>query len=246
MNTAMGQLRRNSYQTIQQPNQNLFSSSTLSIVPTSVFGRNFFQPQSLNSNPSTTTTNVFNDRATILYRPQTSVILNDGQVKQGECPKTRPAGNGYYTFKQYEGIWYKRYRSRVRSGEPFFKCAWIDYIDQGDNHIFIMDNLQNNRTGDWFRQNATTEVWPNDPTTWTSTLSSVAVIYSCSPTSDNGHQGIGNIYTRSPTTPLSKSYVDFLFDIFYQNGIYDTLPLHYVDQDNCMGENLPKPRFSMI
>lgn len=101
----MGQLRRNSYQTIQQPNQNLFSSSTLSIVPTSVFGRNFFQPQSLNSNPSTTTTNVFNDRATILYRPQTSVILNDGQVKQGECPKTRPAGNGYYAFKQVTPVY---------------------------------------------------------------------------------------------------------------------------------------------
>lgn len=33
------------------------------------------------------------------------------------------------------------------------------------------------RTGEWFRQNATTEVWPNDPTTWTSTLASKFVCF---------------------------------------------------------------------
>ncbi|XP_075680910.1 uncharacterized protein LOC113798362 isoform X2 [Dermatophagoides pteronyssinus] len=256
----MGQIR-NSYQVIQQSTNQQNQLLSSSIISSSIFNRNFLKPSSLSYN-RLNTKNLFNDRATILYRPQTSIILNDGQVKEGECPQTRPARNGYYTFKQYEGIWFKRYRSRVRQGEPFFKCAWIDYIDQGNNNIFIMDNLQNNRTGEWFRQNATTEVWPNDPTTWTSTLANgvrfdthliyydgnlgVAVIYSCSPTSDNGHQGIGNIYTRSPTTPLSKSYVDFLLDIFYQNGIYDTLPLHFVDQDNCKEENLPKPRYNMI
>lgn len=54
--------------------------------------------------------------------------------------------------------------------------------------------------------------------------------------------GIGNIYTRSPTTPLSKPYVEFLLDIFYQNGIYDVLPLHFVNQNVCTGEQLPAPK----
>lgn len=54
--------------------------------------------------------------------------------------------------------------------------------------------------------------------------------------------GIGNIYTRSPTTPLSKPYVEFLLDIFYQNGIYDVLPLHFVNQNVCTGEQIPAPK----
>ena len=89
----MGQIR-NSYQVIQQltnqQNQQLSSS---------IFNRNFLNPLSLSYN-RLNTKNLFNDRATILYRPQTSIILNDGQVKEGECPQTRPARNGYYTFKQ--------------------------------------------------------------------------------------------------------------------------------------------------
>lgn len=200
--------------------------------------------------------NIFNDQVRIMYRPQTPVVFNDGQEKEGDCPVTRPA-TGYSTFKQYEGIWFKRYRSRVRTGEPFFKCAYIDYIEQGRNQVFIMDHLQNNVTGEWARQNATSEVWANDPSVWTSTMPNgakfdthlifydgnqgVAVIYSCMK-SANGHRGIGNIYTRSPSTPLSKQYVDFLLDIFHQNGIYDVLPLHFVDQTVCANQNLPAPR----
>ena len=81
----------------------------------------------------------------ILYRPQTPVEFNDGQEKKGDCPVTRPTTNGYSSFKQYEGIWFKRYRSRVRPGEPFFKCAWIDYVLRPDGReMDISDNLLNN------------------------------------------------------------------------------------------------------
>lgn len=114
------------------------------------------------SGPQIAKKNVFNDRATILYKPQTAIVANVGQDKQGACPITRHAGHGYTSFKQvysnlidhkqsfnfccmqYQGLWFKRYRSQVRPGEPFFKCAWIDYVDQGNNNIFIMDHLQNN------------------------------------------------------------------------------------------------------
>jgi len=125
------------------------------------------QQQQQSSHPWITGTNggnIFNDRGQILYKPQTPIVLNDGQEKEGDCPVTRPT-TGYSSFKQvcsmidthipvflhltpptqYEGIWFKRYRSRVRVGEPFFKCAWIDYMDQGNNNIFISDNLQNNQ-----------------------------------------------------------------------------------------------------
>lgn len=101
------------------------------------------RPQSVAST-ATASRNVFNDRATILYKPQTTIDINDGQAMPGRCPVTRPATGGYTSFRQYEGLWFKRYRSRVRPDEPFFKCAWIDYVDQGNNHIFISDNLQNN------------------------------------------------------------------------------------------------------
>ena len=43
--------------------------------------------------------NIFNQRATILYKPQTPIILNDGQEKEGDCPVTRPA-SGYSSFRQ--------------------------------------------------------------------------------------------------------------------------------------------------
>ncbi|KAJ6223823.1 hypothetical protein RDWZM_002368 [Blomia tropicalis] len=243
---SLGQIR-SFYQASQPQSLNSFQSglNTLSPIATSI-------PAS----GSSINRNIFNDANRILYKPQTAVVYNDGQEKEGDCPVVRPA-SGYTSFKQYEGLWFKRYRSRVREGEPFFKCAWIDYIDQGTKDIFITDNLLNNVTNEWFRQNATTEVWSNDPTTWTSTMPNgarfdthliyydgnqgLAVIYSCMKTA-NGHRGIGNIYTRSPKTPLSSSYVNFLLDIFYQNGIYDVLPLHFVNQDVCEGENLPFPR----
>ncbi|UXI20713.1 allergen [Sarcoptes scabiei] len=236
----------------------LISFTKLLTLISLVNGQSFYQAQSSSSLLSVLNANknIFNDRATILYRPQTSIVFNDGQDKPGECPITRPASN-YDSFKQYEGIWYKRYRSRVRPDEPFFKCAWIDYEDQGRPEIFISDNLKNNQTDEWFRQNATTTVWSNDPTTWTSVMPSganfdthliyfdgdlgVAVIYSCQAI-PNGHRGIGNIYTRSPDTPLSQSYVDFLLDIFYQNGIYDVMPLHFVDQSNCLSQDRPSNR----
>lgn len=87
---VMGQMR-NSYQTrIQQPKFSMLPSSN-------VFNRNLLIKS---SNKLTTENNIFNDRATILYRPQTSIILNDGQTKPGECPKTIPTRNGYYTFRQ--------------------------------------------------------------------------------------------------------------------------------------------------
>lgn len=56
------------------------------------------QPSSLGRtvNP---VSNIFNDRARIMYRPQTAVVFNDGQEKEGDCPITRPA-SGYSTFKQ--------------------------------------------------------------------------------------------------------------------------------------------------
>ena len=43
--------------------------------------------------------NIFNDRATIMYKPQTAIVFNDGQEKEGDCPVTRPA-TGYSSFKQ--------------------------------------------------------------------------------------------------------------------------------------------------
>jgi hypothetical protein len=45
--------------------------------------------------------------------------------------------------------------------------------------------------------------------------------------------GIGNIYTRAPDTPLSDSFVNHLYDIYFQNGIYDVLPLHEIKHDDC-------------
>lgn len=68
----------------------------------------------------------------------------------------------------------------------------------------------------------------------------VAVIYSCSQTSATEYKAVGSIYVRSPSLVMPQSYVDFLFDIFYQNGLYNVMPLHRVDQDRC--ENMPRPR----
>lgn len=75
-------------------------------------GRSFYQvvqpqvptgpqlPQSASQLPvSGVNGNIFNQRATILYKPQTVVVLNDGQEKEGDCPVTRPA-TGYSSFKQ--------------------------------------------------------------------------------------------------------------------------------------------------
>ena len=69
----------------------------------------------------------------------------------------------------------------------------------------------------------------------------VALIYSCRNT-DKGHSDIANIYTRRPDTPLVPSYVDFLLDVLFQNGVYDVQPLHFVDQSICANETLPVPR----
>lgn len=137
----------------------MFSQKFFHIFATFVFSStivlaanmfSFYRPVSPRQGPlnqanmATTSRNVFNDRATILYKPQTTIAINNGQEMPGNCPVTRPATGGYTSFRQYEGLWFKRYRSKVRPDEPFFKCAWIDYINQGNNQIFITDNLQNN------------------------------------------------------------------------------------------------------
>ncbi|CAG2169322.1 unnamed protein product, partial [Oppiella nova] len=104
-------------------------------------------------------------------------------------------------------------------------------------------------TNEWKRQNATSVLFPNSPASWTSTLQSgatfdthllyfdgdlgISLLYSCANTR-NGHSGIGNIYTRSPDTPLSKTMLNHLYDVYFQNGIYDVLPLHEVRHDDCV------------
>ena len=43
--------------------------------------------------------NKFNEKAFIIYRPQTQVVENNGQEKYGSCPTTRSA-IGFKSFKQ--------------------------------------------------------------------------------------------------------------------------------------------------
>lgn len=52
---------------------------------------------------------------------------------------------------------------------------------------------------------------------------------------------VGSLYTRSPATNLSLSYLANSLDTFRQNGITDVLPLIPVDHAVCEWENLPKP-----
>jgi hypothetical protein len=43
--------------------------------------------------------NPFNEKAFIIYRPQTPIIENNGQEKSGSCPNTRSA-TGFKSFRQ--------------------------------------------------------------------------------------------------------------------------------------------------
>lgn len=75
----------NSRYQVYQPS-NLFPSSGESTVKSLSLNRNAKQ-------------NIFNDRARIMYKPQTPIALNDGKDQEGDCPVTRPA-TGYSSFKQ--------------------------------------------------------------------------------------------------------------------------------------------------
>lgn len=90
---SLGQIR-SFYQASQPQSLNSFQSglNTLSPIATSI-------PAS----GSSINRNIFNDANRILYKPQTAVVYNDGQEKEGDCPVVRPA-SGYTSFKQVNVI----------------------------------------------------------------------------------------------------------------------------------------------